>query len=419
MAFVVPNLIAPSGWRAHRHPAPKVRPISPSKRPRPSKRRRPCTRALLIDFAPSDFEIRRIVGQQAFANITDWEYYGVKDPLAPTRTVQPSQPAIRLYDARITSNFPRLSNARVMLKEFLKDGVELGVNEAEAYQALYQATAGSVDPDVVPVATLLGTFMTDESFSSPDFAASWARRFPNSPNPPTAGAPFLVFRWEGMQTGLNCAAAKDAGADPGTSLLDKWFPSNLMQRRSIFLRVFMKRTLDALYYLHSTGGIVHRSMGLASIMVNTAEYRLASSLLVKIRDLGFAKPVSALAVGDGLEKARKAGAVTPGEIASFYNADDIYALGYAFLEVIFSSYGGKPVTQDRFKVLFEDTFELDVSNFRQYCAEDPEWTEAVSLLDKDDGAGWDLLKTMLGSRENFKNISVESLRNSTFFRPRN
>lgn len=302
-----------------------------------------------------------------------------------------------------------------MLKEFLTDGVQLGVNEAEAYKILYEADGTGIDPDVVPVATLLGTFMTDESFERPGFAATWARRFPNSPNPPQAGAPFLVFRWEGMQTGLSVAATKDSAADPGTQLMDRWFPSNLAKRKSVFIRSFMRRALDALFYLHTTGGIVHRSMGLASIMVNTCEYRLASSLLVKIRDLGFAKPVSALATGDELEKARKAGAATPGAIANFYFAGDIYALGYACLELIFSIYSGAPVTQDKFKTLFEDTFDLDISSFRQYCAEDPDWTQAVSLLDEDDGAGWDLMKTMLSSRENFASTSVQDIIRSKFF----
>lgn len=376
---------------------------------------RKCVNALLLEFVPSDFEIRRIVGQQGYATITDWEYYGGKDPLAPTRTVQPSVPSIRLYDARITSPRPLLYNARVMLKEFLKDGVELGVNEAEAYKILYEADGTGIDPDAVPVATLLGTFIIDESFQRPGFAATWAARFPKSPIPPQVGAPFLVFRWEGMQTGLSCATSKDSDVDPGTRLFNSWFPGNLVNRKALFIRTFMRKTLEALQYLHATGGIVHRSMGLASIMVNTTEYRLASSLLVKIRDLGFAKPVSALIAGDGLEKARKAGAITPAAIANYYFAEDVYALGYAFLELIFSIYSGQPVTQDKFKTLFEDTFKLNIADFRQYCAEDPDWTAAVQLLDTRDRAGWEVIQSMLGARDRFATVSIQAIRETPFF----
>lgn len=384
----------------------------------PSSFRRKTIKALLLDFTPSDFEIRRIVGQQGYATITDWEYYGGKDPLAPTRTVQPSSPSIRLYDARITGSIPRLYNTRVMLKEFLKEGTELGVNEAEAYKILYEADGTGIDPDVVPVATLLGTFIIDESFQRPGFAATWANRFPKSPLPPIVGAPFLVFRWEGMQTGLSCATLKDVDVDPGTRLFNNWFPSNLVNRKAMFIRSFMSKTLDALKYLHATGGMAHRSMGLASIMVNTTEYRLASSLLVKIRDFGFAKPISALIANDGLEKARKAGAVSPGEIANFYFAEDVYALGYAYLELIFSTYSGQPVTQDKFKTLFEDTFKLNITDFRQYCAEDPDWTDAVKMLDTKDGAGWEVIRSMLEAREQFSTVSIEAIRESSFFSER-
>lgn len=380
----------------------------------PSKRRR-CVKALLTSFSPSDFEIRRLVGQQGYATITDWEYYTTRDPLAPTRTVESSSPSIRLYEAIIKSP-TALYNSRVLLKEFLSDGVQLGVNEAEAYKNLYEAGSGTagVDPDVVPVATLLGTFQTDDSFSSPIFASQWRVRFPNSPEPPAPGAPFLVFRWEGLQTGLSCAAARRQSDEIGNAFFDKLFPRNLEQRQSLFIRAFMKRAAEALFYLHSTGGIVHRSMGLASIMVNTIEYRLASNLLVKIRDLGFAKPVSDLVTGEGLERARKAGAVSPAAISAFYFAEDIYALGYAFLEIIFSVFSGRPVTQDTFKKLFEDTFDLDVKSFRNYCKEDPDWNGAVEFLDRDDGQGWQLHEKMLSAREKFTDVSMEVIRNHPF-----
>lgn len=305
-----------------------------------------------------------------------------------------------------------------MLKEFLSEGIQLGVTEAEAYKTLYEADGSGIDPDVVPVATLLGTFLTDQSFDRAAFAESWKSRFPKSPIPPCSGTPFLVFRWEGIQTGLTCAAQPDRDVDPGTQLLNRWLPGNLQRRKTAYVRTFMKQSLDALLYLHATAGIVHRAIGLASIMVNTTEYRLAPSLQVKIRDFGFAKTVSQLIDTEDLEKARKAGAVTPSQIASYYFSDDIYALGYAFLELVFSVFSGRPVTQDQIKTLFEDTFKLDIEQFRDYCAEDPELSDAVALLDRRQGAGWELIKDMLSTRQRLAEVSLLHLSESPFLQDR-
>lgn len=399
--------------------SPVLPPTGRQTLPRARRPRRPAharTSALLIEFAASDFEIRRLVGQQGYATITDWEYYGTRSPTAPTRTVQPSEPAVRLYDARIVGGNPRLYNARVVLKEFLGAGVQLGVNEASAYRTLYEAdSAGGrgINPDVVPVATLLGSFIADDSFGRARFAAAWGQRFPKSPEPPSPGAPFLVFRWEGMQTALNAAASPNDDV-VGTRMLDSIFPGNMEKRKGAYVKALINQALLALLYLQGTGGMVHRSIGLASIMVNTTEHRLASSLQVKIRDLGFAQPVSSLVSGTDLENARKAGAVSPAEIARYHFAEDIYALGYAFVQLIFSIFSGRPTTQDTFKKLFEDTFELDIVSFRDYCNEDPEWSSSVRFLDQEQQEGWKLLRAMLTSRTEFNSVSLANLSESRF-----
>lgn len=367
--------------------------------------------AILRTFEASDFEIRRIVGQQSFATITDWEYY-TPAPFAPTRTTEPSGPAIRLYEARITRAIPELFNARVLLKEFLPAGVKLGVTEAEAYDSLY-ATVPETTREDIPAALLLGSFLTDSSFDSPAFVSSWRARFPRSPEPPVAHAPFLVFRWQGLSTALSLAAPPPV-ENPSSQWFDNWFPANLVRRKSLYLLAFMSKALFALRFLHSQAGFIHRSIGLASIMVNTTEWRYASNLDVKLRDFGFAKPISALAQGKDLERARRAEAFTPTEISAFYFAEDIYALGYAFVELIFSVFSGRPVTQDVFKKLFEDTFSFSTSEIRQYCAEDPDWSDAVAFLDGSNKSGWDLLLSMLKARQNYKSVSLEMLCASQF-----
>lgn len=365
-------------------------------------------------FDASDFEIQRIIGQQSFATITDWTYY-TPTPFAETRTTEPSSPAIRLYDARIVGSFPDLYNARVMLKEFLPAGMELGVTEAEAYNSIY----ASIDPNDrsdLPVATLMGTFLTDESFESDLFKLSWQSRFPKSPQPPLAGAPFLVFRFEGLTTPLRLVSPSALNNETvdGNQWFDSWFPGNLFRRKANFLRTFIIKSIAALYFLHSKAGLVHRSIGLASIMVNTIEWQYASSLEVKLKDFGFAKRTSQLAEGKDLERARKNEAFTPAQISAFYFAEDVYALGYAITELVFSVFAKQPLTQDTFKKLFEDTFDFNLDAARDYCTQDPSWAEAVQFLDACDRNGWELLFSMLGARKDYSKVSLDELANSPF-----
>jgi serine/threonine protein kinase len=382
----------------------------------------------LIEFSgASEFEVSRFIGSLGFRTIVDWEYdreYAAFDPLAPKRTVDSSGGAqVRLYDARCISRNPRLYNARVQLKEFLTGGMELGVNEAEAYQKLYDSKGGTpMDPNVVPVATLLGSFVADASFGSESFAESWARNFPRSPQAPRPGSPWLVFRYEGNLTAARFPSSP-RGDSPGGRLVDRLFPQSAFRRRVAYLVQLMRKSLLALEYLH-TAGLVHRSLSGHSLLVNTVEDRLASSLEVKIRDFGFAKSVSdLLTTSDELAKARRAGAETPAEISAYFMSGDIYDLGYAFCELIFGSLAAASsapppdASQDRFKSLFEDTFELSTERFRDYCDAEPAWEPAVRFLDLADRAGWTILRAMLGARQNYRFTSLGELIASPLLTP--
>jgi serine/threonine protein kinase len=377
----------------------------------------------LIDFSGAqDFEIRRYIGSLGFKTITDWEYYSkTVNPLAPTRTVESQAPQVRLYDARCIAPNPRLYNARVLLKEFLPDGMELAANEAEAYKTLYETKGNEIYPNAIPVATLLGSFLTDESFNRTSFSQEWARRFPSTPLPPKPGAPFLVFLWEGNLTAGQFPAALAAGTSAGGRLFDSLWPLASRRRTETYVRALMFKSLQALLYLHSAG-LVHRSIGTSSLLVNTVEDRMASSLEVKLRDFGFSKTMSALTGGEDLSRARKAGASAPTDISKFFFAEDIYSLGYTFCELLFSSLidlrgGGSfpDASQDRFKKTFEDTFELEIDSFRNYCLAEDAWAPAVNFLDGSQRAGWAILKEMLRSRTEFRKVSIAEIMNSPLF----
>lgn len=273
------------------------------------------TTALLRSFSAKDFLIRRPVASQGYVALTEWTYRDAEsgaevfDPTAPTRTAAPSEPAVRLYDATIVASGPS-RNTRVMLKEFLPGGRELGVAEAEAYEKLASmaadadaappAAGGAVGRGGVrqtpvggpPVATLLGSFLSDDAFGSPDFRDSWRRSFPTAGEPPLPNTPWLVFRWEGNTTAASYltsttpAAAAAAGVS-GVGFIDSLFPDGAYRRRAAFLRAVLAGAAAAVGHLHAAG-VTHRSLGLSSLLLNTGEERLAASVGVKVRDFGFA-----------------------------------------------------------------------------------------------------------------------------------
>lgn len=54
---------------------------------------------------------------------------------------------------------------------------------------------------------------------------------------------------------------------------------------------------------------------------------------------------------------------------------------------------------DTWQRLFSEIFEKDMDNFRDYCANEEVWDSVVEVLDREEGAGWDLLGDLLLARE--------------------
>lgn len=371
----------------------------------------------LVEFVgASDFEISRYVGSLGFKTIVDWEY-AEYDPLQPKRTEESNGAQVRLYDGRCISRNPLLYNSRVQLKEFLPDGLALALCEAEAYQRLYASKSSTpLRPDEIPVATLLGSFTADAAFGKPEFARAWSRRFPRSPVPPAPDAPFLVFRYEGNLTAARFPSSPRSDS-AGGALFDKLFPAAASRRTEAYLTALMKKALEAVLYIHSAG-LAHRSLSLHSLLVNTVEDRLSSSLEVKLRDFGFAKVVSEmLTTDDELSKARKAGAESPSELTAFFLSDDIEQLGWAFCELVFASLKDGDGDLPDFKLLVGDTFKLDMDQFRDYCVAEPTWERVVQFLDGVDGEGWVLLRSMFGAKENYLFTTLTELIASPLLTP--
>ena len=360
-------------------------------------------------FAPGAFIIRRQIGQLGFATETEWEYKrdgapvpaNPLDPSMVKRTTEASGNVVRLFDAKLDDG------TRILLKEFIGDCAEIGANEAAIYNAIYERSigAGNVQPPQ-QLGTLLGTMKADSSFSSEAFRRDWANALGESTLPPSSTGLWLCFRWEGLSTVAGFAKQPQQRA---------WFDldgrGSLSQRR-IFVKTAAKRILETVGWLHGQG-IVHRSLGSSSLLLNTWDQTVQpAQLQVKAIDLGFATTAASISSED-VTAAMARGADSPLTVIPFLTrADDLHALAYVILELVLGSANpppeapgavngaGPPTDMQSLKRLVEDVFASDVcGQFREYCMEEAAWAPAVALLDEAGGAGWRLVQQLVECRD--------------------
>jgi len=368
------------------------------------------------EFVPSDFEIRRFIAEMGFKTITEWEYYGENvNPLAPKRTTETNGATVRLYEATMVSP-PELRNARVLLKEFLQPGRELAKNEIQAYKAM----DANVTKEYLeaPIVRLLGSFSTDDSFARLAFREFWKNRFPTAPDAPLPGTSFLCFpygdfAYTAKTAAVNTAPNAPVGNIKNTPLffkriLEKSRMERIQSGRGTYVRAICSGAIEALRYVHSAG-IVHRSLSLESLAVNTIDYD-SMRVEVRLKDFGFAKTLEYLcdAGGDGYEyeKLRKADATTPFDVRRYFLCQDISTLAECLLEFTLTIFGAK----DSVRML--GIFEGDFDQFRTYCIEDPANENAVTFLDDNDG--WEFFQTMLAAKDSYKTTSLEIIAEMPF-----
>mmetsp|Transcript_4582 Transcript_4582/g.9970 ORF Transcript_4582/g.9970 Transcript_4582/m.9970 type:complete len:398 (+) Transcript_4582:349-1542(+) len=376
-------------------------------------------------FAPSDFAIKRQIGQLGFATETEWQYYGGKrnplDPNMPTRTVEASGASVRLFDAE-------LYGRRVLLKEYLGEAGDIGSNELSVYQHMH-SQAASADEDLPPqISSMLGHMRADEAFDSQAFRTQWLLTLPQS-TPPEPGNLWTVFAWEGLQTVAAFPRVKQQ-----KTFFD-WNGDAAVAERKRYLKAVAKESLKGVAFLHGRG-IVHRSLGGSSLLLNTYDHFSANSVSVKLTDFGFAS-VGSQMDQEEVAKALRMGAASPLQVMSFYALNDLHGLGYVFLELFLSSLAfssdgmlsikpagpgesgrGQSCELQALKRLVEDVFDDDVSTgFREYCVAEPDWAEAVAVLDEKDRAGWALLQKLVDCHkpEAISRVTASDLLNSRWF----
>lgn len=268
----------------------------------------------------------------------------------------------------------------------------------------------------------------DSSFSTEAFIATWRAALPESPSPSSEGI-WLVFAWEGLATVAGFARQPQQRA---------WFDFDgrgATRARAAYVKTTCKRILETVGWLHGQG-IVHRSLGSSSLLLNTYDQTVAPAVLqVKAIDLGFATTAARIAPDD-VTAAMARGATSPLDVIPFLTrADDLHALAYVLLEVVLgsalpapapddvgpnSAQEGPPTDMQSLKRLVEDVFDGDVCDaFRSYCEEEAAWAPAVELLDEGGGAGWKVVQMLVecrdASSEESEGASCERALSSAWF----
>jgi len=270
--------------------------------------------------------------------------------------------------------------------------------------------------------------------------------------PPTPNAVWIVYEYPG----LTSVASYSQPAEVRRQQIPpkKGFFGNVVeppplpsfdQRANYVVKGILKNALEAMATLHDAG-LAHRSIGRSSFILSSKamDKREASScyttsttqLRVKLADFGFSGPLEsstddpefvtrARAFGFSFRKGERSIAAT-----NFAIAEDMHALGFVAVGLLLSSLAevksaSEPVPatdEDTLQRLLSDIFEKDISQFREYVEAEECWSKLVSLLDKDESAGWKVLETLFMARERaatFKEseliLTARGLLSSPFF----
>jgi len=333
---------------------------------------------------------------------------------------------------------PDIRYARLLIKEFRPGTGAVGRNEARAYLGLLGG-----DPDHVffrllrtpmsretepPLATLVGAFS--------------GRAVTSSSGPLVQGdSSFLCFRWEGLATLADVTDAVAQRPDPMVedgldvdygsgerrqrevdadlrrmtkgvlSLLNPFervpegsnevARSNVERRRS-YLAAVMRRSLEALGWVHSRG-YVHQTLGAGALLVtHMPDDRYegpARDVRVKLQNLGFCcRADDAEQVRQQTrEDAENSGYGGEG-LGDWARREDLFQLGGAFVDLLFPAL---PARRVDLRKLCVTVFAGDAMALRDYVAAEPGTEASVEFLDgvpADENLrhrGWWMLTDML------------------------
>jgi len=414
-----------------------------------------------VKFEPEQIEIQRYLGKidmlmdKAMLEELkrDMDRRGVQNNRASMQWNPLSEfgraTSVRVFEARIPDG------TKCFLKEYLPLGVSYGKREISLSRRLTNcwnnATASSIenrkessdnDNDTadddeensknegdnrsgsmisrVPFPQLLGSLKTDDRIEDKNFRDIWTAKFPRV-LPPARDNIWLIFKWD---EATFRTIKRFASLPQVVDGLDYFRKDVRIAKRWRFIRRMMRKSLEALNFLHKSG-YCHGAMSAESIWMTTSNEKELDQLHIKLTDLGNANKFSDL-----------------GSQARAAAYEDIYQLGLIFLELVFASFsndyygaqnarmrvtGRNPPSlgtvisrqfeeqfiqeksqynsqydQKELQVMFESYCNSDFQMLRDTCKGIPGWKDACFVLESDNGAAWKLIFRMLARGRLFK-----------------
>ncbi|KAL7507431.1 hypothetical protein ACHAXN_004617 [Cyclotella atomus] len=309
-----------------------------------------------------------------------------------------------------------------------------------------------------PFTSLLGEMNLNDYYDDPNLDPNeWYRSL--GVKPPTPGSVWLIYDYHGLSTA-------DSYCQPLIFQQSKRPPKrgvfgNIVQppplppfkeRARYVVQGVLKQMLTAVAETHEAG-LVHKSLGRNSFILSSVgmDKREATSpyavvvdrLRVVLSDWGFSQTIQdALEDEEFQRRAKSFGLDAEYDVEAaeeFALAEDLHALGFVFLALLFTTLS-EPATlsapmpktnDDTWQRLFTDLFQKDMNEFREYCSNEDVWESVVELLDREEGAGWNVLGELLLARENvskwskgeimdedYELVSARTLLSSPFFQMR-
>lgn len=308
-----------------------------------------------------------------------------------------------------------------------------------------------------PFTSLLGELNLNNYYDDPDLDPNeWYKSL--GVKPPTPGSIWLVYDYHGLST-------VSSYCEPLIFQQSKLPPKrgvfgNIVQppplppfkeRARYVVQGVLKQILTAVAETHEAE-LVHKSIGRNSFLLSSVgmDKREATNpyavvvdrLRVVLSDWGFSQTIQdALEDEEFQRRAKSFGMDAEYDVEAseeFALAEDLHALGFVFLALLFTTLS-EPATlsapmpktdDDTWQRLFNDLFQKDMDEFREYCNNEDVWETVVELLDREDGAGWNVLGDLLLARENvskwskgemnedYELVSARTLLSSPFFQMR-
>jgi len=340
-------------------------------------------------FYASEFELLQELGQISIQQIDA----APDDALFPTAAVErSSRTAVIAYTASYFSGMPFQDPVVCLLKEYLPGAKAVACNELVITKHLcgmpgltdkWNAASAPLSQSP-PVVELLGYFL-----AGPSERAALAD--PSVQSMDVADTIWVVQKWEGMAP-LALYPQQQQTSGLGLGRLFGGASAALKQRYRM-LRSIARGTLRAVAYCHERN-VVHGSIGSGSFLLSTFDDSDSIRLVVKLDNFGFARLIS-------MPPSSLFPEPVPAEDTplALGRRTDQRQLAVVLLECILSALAATGPSENTsaeavLRVL-GDVMSWDVDQFREFCAGDPDWEQAVELLSADEGAGWQLIKDLV------------------------